>query len=346
MPSFTLVRKAQAHAAHSNAAGSPSVNSLATRTWPARYYVGIGWFRGVERLRGRERERRAVDRHHRVIELFEARDLDIGDTEECVELLADVKLRAEFQVLLKAFFATLDLVLPRPDALPYVGDAKRLAALQVRARHRYRTAERPIGAEVGAKVRKLIDDHIVSLGIDPKVPPLAITDTQFDHHVEKHRSPKAKASEMEHALRHHLRKHFDEDPERFEALSKRLDRMLEEMKDKWDELVEALGALKAEVTAGRKSDDTGLDPERQAPFLGVLRQELSKGAEVSPEALHEARREERPSAADAGPSVRDGRRLSVPRAQLPAAPRERARRASQVGGGPVQAPALGRCSGT
>lgn len=225
------------------------------------------------------------DRHHRALELFGSRDLDIDDTEACVELLADVKLRAEFQVLLKAFLATLDLVLPRPQALPYVGDAKKLADIQIRARNRYRTAERPIGAEVGAKVRKLIDDHIVSLGIDPMVPPLAITDAQFDHHVEKHRSPKAKASEMEHALRHHLRKHFDEDPEHFEALSKRLDRLLTEMKGKWDELVEALGALKAEVATGRKGDDTGLDPETQAPFLGVLRQETSRQGTVSPDAL-------------------------------------------------------------
>lgn len=225
------------------------------------------------------------DRHYRVIEIFEARDLDLGDTEGCVELLADVKLRAEFQVLLKAFLATLDLVLPRAEALPYVADAKKLADIQIRARNRYRSDERPIGAEVGAKVRKLIDDHIVSLGIDPKIPPMAITNAQFETHVEKQRSPKAKASEMEHALRHHVRKHFDEDPELFEALSKRLNRILAEMTGKWDELVEALQAFKDEVKTGRKGDDTGLDPETQAPFLGVLRQEIGQGGAVAPEVL-------------------------------------------------------------
>jgi len=226
------------------------------------------------------------DRHHRVVSLLESRDADLDDTEACVDVLADEKLRAEFHVLLKSFLMTLDLVLPRSDALPYIKDAKQLADIQIRARNRYRSGERPIGSEVGAKVRKLIDDHIISLGIDPRIPPMAITDADFDKHLETHRSPKAKASEMEHALRYHIRKHLDEDPELFEALSKRLDRILTDLKDRWEELVEALREFSDEVRAGRQEDDTGLDPETQAPFLGVLRQEVGKDGEVSDDDLH------------------------------------------------------------
>ena len=220
------------------------------------------------------------DRHQRVVTLFESRDADLNDPEACVGLLEDERLRAEFHVLLKSFLMTLDLVLPRSEALPYIKDAKRLADIQIRARNRYRSGERPIGAEVGAKVRKLIDDHIISLGIDPKIPPMAITDADFDKHVEKHRSPKAKASEMEHALRYHIRMHLDEDPELFETLSKRLDRILTQLKDHWDELVEALRELSVEARAGRRDDGTGLDPATQAPFLGVLRQEVGKDGSV------------------------------------------------------------------
>jgi type I restriction enzyme R subunit len=225
------------------------------------------------------------DRHYRVVELFERGTSLIDDTEECVELLADTKLRAEFQVLLKAFLATLDLVLPRPEALPYVADAKKLADIQIRARNRYRSDERPIGAEVGAKVRKLIDDHIVSLGIDPKIPPMAITDTKFDQHVEKHRSPKAKASEMEHALRHHVRKHFDEDPELFEALSKRLDRILAEMKGKWDELVEALRAFKDEVKPAARGTTPDSTRRRRPPSWASCARRSAREANVAPEVL-------------------------------------------------------------
>jgi type I restriction enzyme R subunit len=138
---------------------------------------------------------------------------------------------------------------------------------------------------VGAKVRKLIDDHIISLGVDPKIAPMAISDAKFDEHLDKHRSSKAKASEMEHALRYHIRKRMDEDPELFEALSKRLDRILSELKDRWDALEKALRDFTDEVRAGRQQDDTGLDPETQVPFLGVLRQELAKDGEVTPDVL-------------------------------------------------------------
>src|SRR5204863_385603 len=115
--------------------------------------------------------------------------------------------------------------------------------VQARARNRYRSGERPIGKEVGEKVRKLIDDHIISLGIDPKIPPIAITDANFDQHVEKQGSRRARASEMEHALRYHIRKHFDEDPVRYETLSQRLEQILEELEGRWDELVAALAQV-------------------------------------------------------------------------------------------------------
>lgn len=194
--------------------------------------------------------------------------------ETCVDLLRDERLRAEFHVKLRQFLESLDLVLPRPEALPYVSDAKTLAFIQTRARNRYRGGERPIGREVGEKVRRLIDEHIVSLGIDPKIPPIAITDAKFDEHVERQASARAKASEMEHAVRYHIRKHFDEDPVRYETLSQRLKQILEELEGRWDELVTALAQVIEDTLAGRQRDETGLDPETQLPFLAVLKGEV------------------------------------------------------------------------
>jgi type I restriction enzyme R subunit len=214
------------------------------------------------------------DQHRRAVDLFTSRGIGIDDVEACVQLLKDEKLRAEFHVALKAFLATLDLVLPRPEGLPFVNDAKTLAHIQAKARNRYRGAERLIGKEVGEKVRKLIDDHILSLGIDPRIPPIEITSAQFEEHVERERSPRAKASEMEHALRYHIRKHLDEDPIRYEKLSERLKGILKEFAGRWDELAEALKALVDEARQGRQQDAaTGLDPETQQPFFDLLKQE-------------------------------------------------------------------------
>lgn len=224
------------------------------------------------------------DRRARVLRLFADHGIaDITDEEACIELLRDERLRAEFLVKLKQFLVTLDLVLPRPEALPYVSDAKRLTGIQVRARNRYRGGERPIGRDVGEKVRKLIDEHLLSLGIDPTIPPISILDAEFGDHVEGERTPRAKASEMEHALRHHIRKHLDEDPEHYQKLSERLSEILIQLKGRWEDLVEALKEFVAEVEAGRQSDDMGLDPQTQAPFLGILKQAYAGSREVSAE---------------------------------------------------------------
>ncbi|MFC1791050.1 type I restriction endonuclease subunit R [Gemmatimonadota bacterium] len=220
------------------------------------------------------------DQHRRAVLFFTDKGVEgIDDTEACVALLEEVKHRAEFHVVLKQFLETLDLVLPRPEALPFVKDARTLAFIQARATNRYRDPQILIGKEVGEKVRKLIDDHIVSLGIDPKVPPISVMASDFDDHVEKEKSPRARASEMEHAIRSHIRQHFQEDPEYYQRLSERLEEILTSLEAHWDELVEALKEYVREVQQGRPQDDTGLDPTTQAPFLGLLRQELKKAGE-------------------------------------------------------------------
>jgi len=229
------------------------------------------------------------DRHQRVLDLFRQRGIEDVEREEaaCVELLRDEKLRAEFQVKLKRFLATLDVVLPRPEALPFVRHARALGLIQMRARNRYRGGERPMGKEVGEKVRKLIDDHLVALGVDPTIPPISILDAKFAEQLAVERTDRAKASEMEHALRYHIRKNFDQDPEHYQKLSERLDRILTDMKDRWEDLVGALQEFVAEVQAGRQADDTGLDPETQAPFLGILKQEAAGDGALPAEAMRQ-----------------------------------------------------------
>jgi len=230
------------------------------------------------------------DRHQRVLDLFRQRGIEDVAREEdaCIDLLRDPKLRAEFQVKLKRFLSSLDLILPRPEALAFVRPAKVLGNIQHRARIRYdRDHRTPMGKEVGEKVRKLIDDHLISLGVDPSIPPISILDATFGDHVGMEKTDRAKASEMEHALRYHIRKHFDEDPEHYEKLSERLDGILADMKDRWENLVAALQDFVQEVQEGRQADETGLDPETQAPFLGVLKHEVAGDGEIGEKELRE-----------------------------------------------------------
>jgi type I restriction enzyme R subunit len=223
-----------------------------------------------------------ADRCQRVRNLFLERGLDRFGTEDdieaCVILLEDERLRAAFEVALKQFMTTLDIVMPRPESLPFNRDAKFFGMVQVKAKHRYREGDTFDVSLYGEKVRNVIDDHVLALGVDQKIPPVSITAPDFRSKVSNLRSDRAKASEMEHAIRYHIRKHFDEDPAHYAKLSEKLDRILEALKEQWDQLALALSDLVDIAVKGRQVDSTGLDPKTEAPFYGLLGQELEAEA--------------------------------------------------------------------
>ncbi|MBP5061379.1 type I restriction endonuclease subunit R [Pseudomonas chlororaphis] len=227
------------------------------------------------------------DRHLRVVDVLRRQGIEsLEDIEACITALGSEKVRAEFAVKLKAFLDSLDTVLPRPEGLPFVKDAKRLAYIHARARGRYKDLPQ-LGKDVGAKVRKLIDDHVISLGIDPKIPPIQLTDANFEKHLSRSVNDRAKASEMEHAIRSHVRKHADEDPVLYRKLSERLNELLKSLGEQWDQLVEQLQKLINELRSGQMSDDNSpLDlPEHYAPFLRTLLDVVCADAKPQPAEL-------------------------------------------------------------
>lgn len=221
------------------------------------------------------------DRHVRVVDVFRQCGVEsLAETEACIEALASEKLRAEFAVKLKAFLASLDTVLPRPEGLPFTKDAKQLAYIYARARNRYKDTP-VLGKDVGAKVRKLIDEHVISLGVNPKIPPIQLTDADFERHVGRAANDRAKASEMEHAIRSHIRKHLDEDPVGYRKLSERLSEILKSLDQQWDELIAQLQKIIAELRSGHvANDETSSElPEHYLPFLRTV-VDVVKGGEV------------------------------------------------------------------
>ena len=212
------------------------------------------------------------DRYLRVIGLFRSRGIEsVADDEACVEALADDRLRAEFTVKLKQFLETLDVVLPRPEGLPFSADAKQLAFIYARARNRYRDTP-VLGKDVGAKVRKLIDDHVMSMGVDPKIPPISLTDADFGNQLAREPNDRAKASEMEHAIRAHIRENLDQDPVAYRKLSERLQDLLQKLGENWDALSQSLQGLVDEIRAGHVARDDRLPdlPEHYGPFLRLM----------------------------------------------------------------------------
>ena len=212
------------------------------------------------------------DRHLRVIDVLRSQGVDdLSAVEDAVQALADERVRAEFTVKLKQFNQSLDEVLPRPEGLEFVDDAKRLAHIHALARARYKDTPE-IGKDVGGKVRQLIDDYVISLGINPRIPPVQLTDAEFEQHVSRQVGDRAKASEMEHAVRSHVRKHMDEDPVKYGKLSERLKELLEQLDGQWDEQVQALQALIDQIREGEPVEGEELPdmPAHHQPFLRQL----------------------------------------------------------------------------
>lgn len=220
------------------------------------------------------------DRHRRVVDVFASRGVDdLDDVEACLTVLEEVKVRAEFMAHLKLFLVSMGIVLPRPEALPFVKDMKRLGRIRLAAANRFRDYQlNLLGA--AQKVRHMIDRHLVSLGIDPYIPAVSVTDEDFEAEVARLASPRAKASEMEHAVRHHIRVHLQEDPVRYRKLSERLEEILATFADRWDDLLAQLEQLTREVSEGRSDAPAGLNPQTQAPFLDILAEEAVEGAEL------------------------------------------------------------------
>jgi len=212
------------------------------------------------------------DRHLRVVDLFRRRGIDsLADHEACVQALEDERLRGEFTVKFKQLLDSMDLVLPRPEALPYTRDVKQLARIHALARRRFHDTL-VLGKDVGAKVRRLIDEHVISLGIDPRIPPVSLTDADFDQEVGREANQRAKASHMEHAIRAHIREHADQDPVLYCKLSERLKALLEKLGEQWDELTAALQGVIDELRAGQVQvgDDLPELPAHYVPFLRLV----------------------------------------------------------------------------
>ncbi len=226
-------------------------------------------------------------RYNRMIQLFE--DKGISDfkkfaeqkmtdkkvefqlAEDCIELAASVPFRAQFDTYLKAFFDSLDLLFHSEAAHQYYIPAKRFGYLLVRIRNRYKDASLDL-KWAKPKVRKMIDTYLETLGIDSRVPPVSLLSDKFMGEFKKHgNNPKTKASEMEHAIRRHIKVNLDKDPVLYKRFLKKMEEILERYKDNWQLIVDGLTDLRYEMDVGRKGKDQekGLT-EQELPFFDLI----------------------------------------------------------------------------
>lgn len=196
-----------------------------------------------------------------------AKEFDIA--ERCIELAKELRFRAQFDMYLKSFFDSMDLLFNVSQAKRYWIPAKRLGYLFMRIRNRYKDETMDL-KWAGEKVRKLIDKYLESLGINSRIPPVSLLSDDFTEEIDKQGgSSKAKASEMEHAIRRHIKVNMQNDPALFTKFNERLESIIRRYQGRWDMLVQELEKMRDEIKQGREKKDAPL-PAYQMPFYDVV----------------------------------------------------------------------------
>lgn len=198
-------------------------------------------------------------------------EADAAVVHAVVTALKDEKLRADFEVYLKKFLMSMDIILPHEAAQPYRVPARRFGYILSVTKERYKDESLDLG-DAGDKVRRLINEHLISLGINPKVPPVELLSEDFLDQLNRHAggNDEAKASEMEHAIRKHCTVKFDEDPVFYKTLSEKLEHLIDQYQGQWDLLAEGLEKLRTEAAVGRAENIEGLDKEATTFYAHVV----------------------------------------------------------------------------
>ena len=217
--------------------------------------------------------------HTRAIQHFH--NLDLEDLDACILALKDEIKRQTFHTDFRNFSKQMDVILPDPAATPFLKDLKHLGKIAIGARNLYRDEQLDISS-AGEKVRELIEDHVYSLGVDPKIPPVDLLAGNYKEVLNQHKSPQSKASEIENAIKHHIKLRYDDDPEYYQKLSERLEELIRQNEEKWDELVQLLLNLRDNIETDRqqKASDLGLS-STELSFYNILLAELGGEEKVN-----------------------------------------------------------------
>jgi len=225
--------------------------------------------------------------HTRVTYFF--KNIDSDDVDDYVLVLKNEDIRAQFEIAFKRFAKQMNIVLPDKAAAPFIADLRFYGKVNNAARLRYRDEQLNI-SDAGEKVRQLVDEHIMSTGVDPKIPPVDLLAANFKEQLNGVKSSESRASEIESAIKHHITINLDEDPEYYRSLSLRLRDIIEKTAGKWAQQVELLLELtdNIEVAHQKAADDLGLT-ETEFAFYNILSAEVlqAQNDELLDEATHE-----------------------------------------------------------
>ncbi len=167
-------------------------------------------------------------RHAGALRFF-VRVKDKADLDACVAVLGPEDVRSQFDDAFRKFAQSLDMVLPDPLGLPYLDDMRWLGKIRQVAAARYRDDKIDV-SDCGAKVKKLIDEAVAAEGIEILVARVSLFAPEFEEKLKALKSDEARASEMEHAIRHEIHVRLDENPAFYTSLREKLEEIIADRK--------------------------------------------------------------------------------------------------------------------
>ena len=139
----------------------------------------------------------------------------------------------------RVFSRLMDQYLPDPRALDYTERLARLTLIRAYARAQFLRERADVDwTEIGAKVKKLVDERI-SAEVRELMKPVSVLDQDFDQKIAALPHDEARASVMEHAIRAQIHERVGENPAFYEKLSERLTRIIQDLRDNVMDAAEA-----------------------------------------------------------------------------------------------------------
>jgi type I restriction enzyme R subunit len=146
-------------------------------------------------------------------------------------------------------------------------------------------------SDCSEKVRELIDRHVKGEEVKQLLEPIPIMSDRFSEEVKKLKTPRAKASRMEHAIQRTITVKLHEDPVFYESVKERLKRIIEERRDQRIDDAEEfklLMRLRDEIKSGHGEDADTLGIREEAfPFYGLLTKHISDPTDAAASKLGE-----------------------------------------------------------
>jgi type I restriction enzyme, R subunit len=198
---------------------------------------------------------------------------DLTDHDAFFDVFYDEDLRFDFMLAFRQLTKCLNVVFPARQALDYMADYQALTEINVLAGKHFRD-ERLSMKGIPPKLRGITDAYLESKGIEVKVEPISILDEDFQKQVDKRSRTKAKAAEVEHAIRLHLDVELDDDPDLQASLAQALAAIFEEFRNNWEKIYEELEKLRTRIINANKEPTYGLHRKKQMPLFRMFRREV------------------------------------------------------------------------